>query len=75
VRVRHHGAVARIEVPAARLAEVVSRRDEVTDVVRGAGFTYVSLDLEGFRSGSLNRMIGDGVVGSVAAVPGGVTVG
>ena len=57
VRVRHHGIVARVEVPAGELADMVSRRAEVIDAVRGAGYTYVTLDLEGFRSGSMNRMI------------------
>ena len=37
------------------LAEVVARRDEVVAAVRAAGFRFVALDLEGFRSGSLNR--------------------
>ena len=36
-------------------AGVVARRDEVVAAVRGAGFRFVALDLEGFRSGSLNR--------------------
>jgi hypothetical protein len=34
---------------------VVARRDEVVAAVRAAGFRFVALDLEGFRSGSLNR--------------------
>jgi pyridinium-3,5-biscarboxylic acid mononucleotide sulfurtransferase len=55
LRVRHHGDAARLEVEAAVLAEVVTRRDEVVSAVRGAGFRFVALDLEGFRSGSLNR--------------------
>ena len=57
LRVRHHRDVARLEVPAARLAEVVARRHEVVEAVRAAGYRYVSLDLEGFRSGSLNRAL------------------
>jgi uncharacterized protein len=36
---------------------VVARRDEVVAAVRAAGFTFVALDLEGFRSGSLNRVL------------------
>jgi pyridinium-3,5-biscarboxylic acid mononucleotide sulfurtransferase len=55
LRVRHHGDAARLEVEPAALAEVVARRDEVVAAVRGAGFRFVALDLEGFRSGSLNR--------------------
>ncbi|HSZ36016.1 MAG TPA: ATP-dependent sacrificial sulfur transferase LarE [Acidimicrobiales bacterium] len=57
LRVRHHGEAARIEVEPDRLDEVLARRDEVVDAVRGAGFSFVSLDLEGFRSGSLNRVL------------------
>ncbi|HEX3946956.1 MAG TPA: ATP-dependent sacrificial sulfur transferase LarE [Acidimicrobiales bacterium] len=55
LRVRHHGPVARIEVPEDRLAAVVAQRDQVVTAVRAAGYDYVALDLEGFRSGSLNR--------------------
>lgn len=55
LRVRHHGDVARIEVPLGDLDEVVARREEVVDAVRAAGYRYVALDLEGFRSGNLNR--------------------
>ena len=55
LRVRHHGDAARLEVEPDALAGVVARRDEVVAAVRGAGFRFVALDLEGFRSGSLNR--------------------
>jgi uncharacterized protein len=55
LRVRHHGDAARLEVEAADLAGVVDRREEVVTAVRAAGFRFVALDLEGFRSGSLNR--------------------
>jgi len=57
LRVRHHGEAARIEVEPDVLAEVLARRDEVVDAVRRAGFAFVALDLEGFRSGSLNRVL------------------
>jgi pyridinium-3,5-biscarboxylic acid mononucleotide sulfurtransferase len=57
LRVRHHGDVARLEVPEAVLASVVARREEVVAAVRGAGYAFVALDLEGFRSGSLNRVL------------------
>ena len=52
---RHHGDAARLEVEPDVLAEVVARREEVVSAVRAAGFRFVALDLEGFRSGSLNR--------------------
>jgi uncharacterized protein len=57
LRVRHHGEAARLEVEPAALSEVVARRDEVVAAVRAAGFTFVAVDLEGFRSGSLNRVL------------------
>ncbi|HEY1827340.1 MAG TPA: ATP-dependent sacrificial sulfur transferase LarE [Acidimicrobiales bacterium] len=57
LRVRHHGEVARLEVEEGDLQSVVARRHEILDALRGAGFTYVALDLEGFRSGSLNRSL------------------
>jgi pyridinium-3,5-biscarboxylic acid mononucleotide sulfurtransferase len=57
LRVRHHGDAARLEVEPEALAAVVARREEVVAAVRAAGFSFVALDLEGFRSGSLNRVL------------------
>lgn len=54
VRVRHYGETARIEVPTDRLLDAVTRRDQVVAAVRAVGFRYVTVDLEGFRSGNLN---------------------
>ena len=57
LRVRHHEDVARIEVPAgeiARLAEPETR-EAVVSALKALGYRYVTLDLEGFRSGSLNE--------------------
>lgn len=56
-RVRHHGDIARLEIPVDRIAEVVERRDEVTAAVKAAGYAYVALDLDGFRSGSMNEVL------------------
>ena len=55
LRVRHYGGSARIELEAPDLVEAVRRRAEVVAAVKGAGYRYVTLDLEGFRSGNLNR--------------------
>jgi len=55
LRVRHLGDTARLEVPLDDLALVVERRDEVVALVQAAGYTRVVLDLEGLRSGNLNR--------------------
>jgi len=57
LRVRHHGRAARIEVEPELLADVLALRHEVVAAVRSAGFTFVALDLEGFQSGSMNRML------------------
>ena len=54
LRVRHYGALARIELDTAALAQALARRAEVVEAVRGAGYRYVTVDLEGFRSGNLN---------------------
>jgi len=58
VRVRDQGqGLARIEVPPERLEDVVARRAEIVGAMHEAGFRYVTLDLEGFRSGSHNLTI------------------
>ena len=60
LRVRYHnGDVARIEVPVESLRKFVDPqfRRAVVDELKAAGFKYVSLDLEGFRSGSLNEIL------------------
>jgi uncharacterized protein len=54
LRVRHYGELARIELDLADLAEAVAQRGEIVAAVRAAGYRYVTLDLEGFRSGNLN---------------------
>jgi pyridinium-3,5-biscarboxylic acid mononucleotide sulfurtransferase len=54
VRVRHYGDTARIEVELADLDRVLAQREAVVAAVREAGYHYVTLDLEGFRSGNLN---------------------
>ena len=56
LRVRHHEQVARIELPADQMQQMLDPgvRLEVADTIKAAGFLYVALDLEGFRSGSGN---------------------
>ncbi len=56
-RVRDHGTVARVEIESALLPHLIEMRQAVVDAVKNAGFSYVSLDLEGFRSGSMNEVI------------------
>lgn len=59
LRVRHHAEIARIEVPVADLARVAALRHEIVPRLRELGFRYVTLDLEGFRSGNLNGLLPD----------------
>ncbi|MBN1885027.1 MAG: ATP-dependent sacrificial sulfur transferase LarE [Candidatus Krumholzibacteriota bacterium] len=61
-RVRHHGPVARIEVPRDEIPRLLEpdTGDRLAAGLRLIGFIYVSVDLAGFRSGSLNEGIGDG---------------
>jgi uncharacterized protein len=60
LRVRYHkGDMARIEVPVEQIAKLADpeMRREVIEHLKSLGFRYVSLDLEGFRSGSLNAAL------------------
>ena len=66
-RVRHHGDVARIEVPVDQLAKLVAEplRRRIVDRFRRIGFLYVSMDLEGYVSGSMNRPLADNPDGRI----------
>jgi uncharacterized protein len=55
VRVRHHGDVARVEVEPSEIPRLVAERERVVRALREAGYTFVSADLEGYSTGSLNR--------------------
>ena len=58
-RVRMHGNLARIEVPAKDIEKIASEetRNEIYDTIKALGFTYVTLDLKGYRTGSMNETI------------------
>jgi pyridinium-3,5-biscarboxylic acid mononucleotide sulfurtransferase len=57
MRVRHFGDTARIEVPAQSMAQLVDLREDLLAFFKQAGFTYVMLDLAGYRSGSMNEVL------------------
>lgn len=57
LRVRNHGALARIEVPVDAFAHALEHRSAIIAGVKNAGFTYVTLDLVGLRSGSLLEIL------------------
>lgn len=54
IRLRVHGEIARIEVDDRDLCTLVERRKEIISALKELGYTYVTLDLEGFRSGSMD---------------------
>jgi uncharacterized protein len=60
LRVRHYGDLARIEFAGEDLDRAVADRRSVIEAVRAAGYRYVTVDLEGLRSGNLNAVLFDG---------------
>lgn len=59
VRLRHHGEIARVEVPARDLARIVrpATARKIATRLRGLGYLWTALDIEGYRMGSLNRAV------------------
>ena len=59
LRVRHHGTVARIEVEPEDFPALIEHttRERIAEKLRSFGYSYVTLDLQGFRSGSLNEVL------------------
>ena len=57
LRVRDHGDLARLEVPPEDVGRAAAQRAEIAGALRSLGFRYVTLDLVGFRSGSLNEVL------------------
>lgn len=61
-RVRHHGSLARIELPEADFPRALELRAEIVEAMRDARYTYAALDLAGFTSGSQNLVLRPAVV-------------
>ena len=57
LRVRHHGTVARIEVDPSDFTLLLEHRIEIVPALKAIGYSYVTLDMAGFRSGSMNDVI------------------
>jgi pyridinium-3,5-biscarboxylic acid mononucleotide sulfurtransferase len=57
LRVRHHGQLARIEVDPAEFNRLLSLREQVVPYFKDLGYHYITLDLLGFRSGSMNEVL------------------
>ena len=56
-RVRDHDNLARIEVPGELISAVAEHKDEIVAAIKQLGYAYVTLDLQGFRSGSMNEVL------------------
>ena len=57
VRVRHHGHLARIEVLREDISVLLQKRDEIVRTFKDLGYTYVTVDLQGYRTGSMNEAL------------------
>jgi uncharacterized protein len=57
VRVRNHGGIARIELEKAETPQAFALKDEISHELKKLGFNYVTLDLEGYRSGSMDEVL------------------
>ena len=68
LRVRHHDQIARIEVPIDEFPKVIEEhtRRQIVERLKDIGYVYVTLDLQGFRSGSMNEALGRAAVSSGA---------
>ncbi|MEM7101002.1 MAG: ATP-dependent sacrificial sulfur transferase LarE [Pseudomonadota bacterium] len=64
-RVRHHGEVARLEVETSELQRAIDLNETLNQRIRAAGYSFVALDLAGFKSGSLNAAIPDNLIQKV----------
>jgi len=63
VRLRIHGEIARIEVPTEDFIKFMENKDLVVSKLKSIGFPYITLDLEGFRSGSMDINIDKSSIG------------
>lgn len=61
LRLRHHGKIARLEISPEQFPLLLEEelRQKVVNSLKGLGYTFITLDLEGYHSGSMNRMVND----------------
>ncbi|MBD3183275.1 ATP-dependent sacrificial sulfur transferase LarE [Candidatus Poribacteria bacterium] len=57
LRVRHHDQIARIEVAESDMAGVMDNRKQIVEKLKNIGYKYVTLDLQGYRTGSMNEVL------------------
>lgn len=58
IRVRYHGSVGRIELSQTQIPAALKKRNKISKRLKKIGFTYVVLDLDGYRQGAMNEVIG-----------------
>jgi pyridinium-3,5-biscarboxylic acid mononucleotide sulfurtransferase len=70
-RVRHHGELVRIEIAREELARMLSLAmfEQASAALKRLGYKYVTLDLEGYRSGSMNALLSISEIGLIGAKP------
>lgn len=57
LRVRNHAGIARIEVVVGEIKKAIENKDKIAKKLKQLGFSYVTLDLEGYRSGSMDEVL------------------
>ena len=57
VRLRVHGEIARIEIPQKEFESFLKKSGEIIEELKKMGFDYITLDMQGFRSGSMDEKI------------------
>jgi uncharacterized protein len=56
-RLRHHDTIARIEIPPLKIHAFIEKSPEIVQAIKALGFVYVTLDVQGLRSGSLHEAV------------------
>lgn len=57
LRVRHHGDIARIEVPEENMEKLLNNRKQIITKLKDLGYAYITMDLQGYRTGSMNEVL------------------
>ena len=57
VRARHYNGLCRLEVPEKEIGRLINKRQSIVDKLKKLGYNYITVDMEGYRTGSLNEVI------------------
>jgi uncharacterized protein len=64
-RIRSHESLARFEFIPAEMDKAWENREKLTDICQSAGFSYITIDLKGYRSGSMNEVLAEEVKSAI----------